>query len=314
MLEKVHSVLAQYLTKDDRVIVGVSGGPDSAALLDILAQYYQSLQTSLTIAHINHGIRGAAADADEKFVRKLAKSYGLKCEVKRVKLAGKTHQEELGRKIRRQFFEKLRAKYRAKWIVTAHTQDDQIETIVFNFLRGAGLAGLAGMKMVNGSYLKPFLHLPKAEILQYLKERKLKFRTDVTNDDTRYRRNFIRVKILPLLLEANPAFKKNLLRNSALFAVLDDWLRKEAKDFLTQHQKGERLFPLKAYETLPDALKLQVIQEAYRMRKGATYRLPLVKVSEISRMLSRRIGNKKIILPGGGVFRLNKGVVEHRAS
>lgn len=312
-MEKVRLILEQYLTSGDRLIVGVSGGPDSTALLDIVVQYFKTLNP-IIIAHVNHGIRGKAADADEKFVRQLAKSYGLKCEVKRVKLAGKTHQEEIGRKVRREFFEKLCSKYKAKWILTAHTQDDQIETIVFNFLRGAGPAGLAGMKTANGFYLKPLLTTTKSQILAFLKARKLKYCQDKTNEDTRLRRVFIRKKILPLLFEFNPAFKKNLLRNSVLFAAVNEWLKKEAQHFLEQHQKGRSLFPLKEYERLPDALKLQVIQEAYCMTKKSSYNLPFIKVNEICRMLSRRIGNKKIMLPGGGgAFHLRKGTVEHKA-
>lgn len=298
----MNSVLDQYFTSGDRMIVGVSGGPDSTALLDVLVQY--SPQTNIVVVHINHGIRGKASDADEKFVRQLAKFYGLKCEVKRVKLAKKTHQEELGRKIRREFFEKLRAKYHAKWIVTAHTQDDQIETIVFNFLRGSGPAGLAGMKVANGFYLKPFLHIPKAEILQYLKERKLQFRKDATNADMRYKRNFIRKKILPLFLRVNPSFQKTLLRNAETFRCVSDWLNSKAEEFLN----GRNTFSAKEFQQLPPALQRAVLQCAFRKFSKQLYRLSAVRIEEMVRLVERRVGGKKVFLGKCGMFRLNKGV------
>lgn len=308
MLKKMNSVLVQYLASSDCMIVGVSGGPDSAALLDVLVQY--SPQTNIVVVHINHGIRGKASDADEKFVRQLAKSYGLKCEVKRVKLAEKTHQEELGRKIRREFFEKLRAKYRAKWIVTAHTQDDQIETIVFNFLRGAGPAGLAGMKTANGFYLKPFLHIPKAEILQYLKERKLKFRKDATNADTRYKRNFIRKKILPLFSRVNPSFQKTLLRNAETFRAISGWLNSKAEEFLN----GRNTFSAKEFQKLPSAIQCAVLQCAFRNFSKQPYRLSSVRIDEMLRLVDRNIGRKKILLGKYVSFFLNKGLAGYQVS
>jgi tRNA(Ile)-lysidine synthase len=171
MLSKLPSIFTHHISPQDTLIVGVSGGPDSTALLDVTYK----LQPNLIVAHINHGIRGKDSNHDEKFVRQLAKSYGLQCEIKRVKLTGQSGLEERGRNIRRAFFEKLRAKYKAKWILTAHTEDDQLETIVFNFLRGSGPAGLAGMKMMDGFYFKPLLTTPKSEILAYLKKKKLTY-------------------------------------------------------------------------------------------------------------------------------------------
>lgn len=299
----MNSILAQYLASGDCAIVGVSGGPDSTALLDVLVQC--SPHIKLIIAHVNHGIRGKAADADEKFVQHLAKSYGIKCEVKRIKLTKKTHQEELGRKIRREFFEKLRKKYSAKWIVTAHTQDDQIETIVFNFLRGSGPAGLAGMKVANGSYLKPFLHIPKAEILQYLKERKLKFRKDATNGDTRYRRNFIRKKILPLFKRINPSFRKTLFRNAETFRCVSGWLDSKAEEFLD----GRNAFCAKEFQKLPSALKREILQRLFQKFSRQSYKLSSVRIEEILRMIERNIGKKRILLGKHGAFVLEKGKV-----
>lgn len=303
-------ILAEYIKTGDTLILGVSGGPDSTALLHLFVGFSKKTPCRIVAAHINHGIRGREADRDENFVRKLAKKYKLPCEIARVKLSG-SGLEERGRKIRRAHFEQLRKKYNARWILTAHTEDDQIETILFNFLRGSGPRGLAGMRICSGFYFKPFLDIPKSEILKYLKTRRLQFCRDRTNLDIRYRRNFLRRKILPLLSGINPGFRAALIRQSRIFHSLDTWTREEARRFLDCYIKRGTFFPVKAYKILPEALKAAVIQEFYRHSKRTEKALPYIKVQEISRMLSRNIGNKRIRCGGGGTFELRKGMVAY---
>lgn len=310
MITKLFPIFSQYIKSHDIVTIGVSGGPDSVFLLNVLVEFSRQIPCKIIVAHINHGIRGKDSDDDEKFVKNLAGKFDLKFELKRVKLAGKSALEERGREVRREFFERLRQKYNAKWILTAHTQDDNVETIVFNFLRGSGLGGLAGMKEQNGFYLKPLLGVSKKEILTFLRARKTSFREDKTNKDTKFRRNFIRNKILPLLIEINPSFRNTILRNSAIFRELDDFIKQKARQFLEKHKETGGIFPLKAYELLPSAIKTAVVQEAFKIRKKTAHGLSAIKTAEICRLLSRRIGNKRIICPKGGVFFLKTGMVK----
>lgn len=305
--KKVFPVFESYIKSGDIIVVGVSGGPDSTALLDVLAEFSKKTAYKIIVAHLNHGIRGREADADEKFVEQKAKFYGFECEIKRVKLAGKSDLERQGRSARREFFEALREKYKAKWILTAHTEDDQLETIVMNFLRGSGLAGLAGMNIAKGFYLKPFLRVSKSEILAYLKSKKMQFCFDSTNDDTQFRRNFIRKKIMPLFAQINPSFKKTLLRNSAIFLQINKWLAEEAEAFLEKNKTRRALFSLKNYKALPEVLKLAVIQSAYKKSSAAAYNLPMAKMLEIMGLFEKGIGNKKITCAGGGTFLVKKG-------
>jgi tRNA(Ile)-lysidine synthase len=315
MTTKLFPILSQYISKNDTVIVGVSGGPDSVALLDLLIDFY-AMSPHIVVAHVNHGIRGKAADKDEKFVSALAKSYGLKFEIKRVKLVGKSNVEELGRGVRRSFFEELRKKYSAKFIITAHTKNDQSETIILNFIRGSGVSGLAGMEIVNGAYLKPLLGVEKSEILAYLKSKKIKFCKDATNEDTALRRNFVRKKIIPVLEELNPSLKNTLTRNAEIFREINVWLGMEAEKFLKsqrEHMRSENeLFLSKSFLKLPKALQQEVVQFAFKKGSSQSYGLSAIKIGEILNLIERNVGKKKILLGNlgrGGYFYLDKGVV-----
>lgn len=295
------------------------------ALLDLLVNFYATSNPlpltlipppRIVVAHVNHGIRGHDADKDEAFVRALAKSHSLKCEIKRVKLAGKSNIEELGRGVRRGFFEELCKKYSAKFIITAHTQNDQSETIILNFIRGSGIAGLAGMEVTNGAYLKPLLSVEKNEILAYLKRKHIKFCKDATNEDTALRRNFVRKKVIPVLERLNPSLKKTLARNAEIFREINTWLNVEAENFLINQRKyvkgKDELFLSKYFLELPKSLRQEVIQFAFKKYSCQPYRLFAVKIEEILRLIERNVGKKKILLGNlgrGGYFYLDKGVV-----
>ncbi len=325
MMQLILPVLETHLAPGDTIILGVSGGPDSTALLKALVEFYKinpyiqysTFNIPVIVAHVNHGIRGAAALRDEKFTKALAKANNLRCEIKRVKLRG-SGLEEQGRNVRREFFEQLRKKYSARWIVTAHTEDDQLETIIFNFLRGSGPAGLAGMQVTNGFYFKPLLAMPKSAILAFLKSQKQPFCNDEMNSDTKLSRVLIRKKIIPLMLKINPSLRQTLSRESKLFREIDGWLKIFAADFLNKQNartanSTTNSFSLKDYKKLPEALRYAVIQESHRdlpAGKKKSYALPMVKILEIAKMLDRGIGNKRIMCGDrGGTFALKKGRV-----
>lgn len=217
------------LKPNETIIVGVSGGPDSTALLSALSLYAKKYPLTVIVAHVNHGIRKIAASGDEAFVKKLAQQCNFKFVVKRVVLKG-SGLEEQGRKVRRKFFEQLAKKYGASAICTAHTKDDQLETILFNMIRGAYIGGMAGMRPVEQqrnspvAYMKPFLAVTKKEILAYLKKNKIKFCHDEMNDDTTYTRVYLRKKIIPLLQKINPSIAQTVSKNALLFQQLEDTL------------------------------------------------------------------------------------------
>lgn len=306
---ELQKIFAAHVLQGDTLIVGVSGGPDSTALLLLLSECAQKIPCTILVAHVNHGIRGKDAQRDEKFVADLAKKLGHTFFVKRVKLAGKTGQEAKGRTVRREFFEKLVATHHARFILTAHTQDDQLETIMFNFLRGSGPKGLAGMQKISGIYFKPLLSTSKSALLHYLKEKKQKFRHDLMNDDARYSRVLVRKKILPLARTINPSLAVTLTRSAHLFAELEMWLCTEAEKFLSLHQRGRALFALKDFEKLPEPVKYAVIQCAFVRTLKTSYYLNFVNVDAVLNMLAKKTGNKKIVCGKKINFYLKKSTI-----
>lgn len=172
-------------------IVAVSGGIDSAVLLDMLVE---SQTADLVVAHVDHGIRSDSAE-DAELVRRMAEKYELPYEVTQLYL-GTSASEQLARDERYAWLDSLREKYQATAVATAHHQDDLIETMILNMQRGTGWRGLCSLRE-TATRKRPMLILSKASIVSYAIERGLEWREDSTNDDLRYRRNYIRHAIMP---------------------------------------------------------------------------------------------------------------------
>ena len=201
------------VTSDSRLLVAVSGGPDSLALAHVL----QSLRgtgsfESLAAAHVNHGLR-PASEQEESAVRRYCMEWDVPCNVKRVdteRIAAKkkTGIEETARTIRYEFFEELAEAQKFDFVLTAHTANDQAETVILNMVRGAGVRGLAGIppkrKLGDGFVLRPWLDITKEEILEYLREHDLAAANDMSNEELTYQRNRVRHKVLPVLAEVWP--------------------------------------------------------------------------------------------------------------
>lgn len=205
----------------DCLIVGVSGGADSVALLDLLATL-PDFPLTLLVAHLNHCLRGDESDGDELFVQQLAARYQLPCELRRVDIRQLARQqqislEEAGRTARYAFFDELRTRYSANAIAVAHHSDDQAETLLLRLLRGAGTTGLSAMAPLNrGGVIRPLLGISRQELREYLTARGLVFREDSSNSDQAYLRNRIRHELLPLLQGYNPSIVQRLSATASL--------------------------------------------------------------------------------------------------
>ncbi|HUQ49495.1 MAG TPA: tRNA lysidine(34) synthetase TilS [Terriglobales bacterium] len=208
----------------DRVAVAVSGGADSVALLRALVDLRDGLGIVISVVHFHHGIRGAAADEDLKFVSQLAQVLGLAFHEKHADVpayaatSGKSL-ETAGRELRYQFFDDVLKTGEVDRVATAHTLDDQAETVLMRLLRGAGTRGLAGIYPVkdHGRYIRPLLTLRRKDVIDYLESLQQPWREDETNRDTQHARNKIRHDLLPLLQrDFNPAVVEVLARTAAI--------------------------------------------------------------------------------------------------
>jgi tRNA(Ile)-lysidine synthase len=214
--ERIKKTIEKHdmLASDDCVLVAVSGGPDSVALLHLLYDLREELGLHLEVAHLQHGIRGDESQKDARFVAELAAKLGLPFHLKEIDLprmrsaAGKGNLEALARVERYRFFADVAREQHLGKIATAHTQDDQAETVLMWLLRGSGLKGSGGMPSIYRiepasrlMVVRPLLYLSRAEIEAYLKENDLTFRLDRSNQDLTFLRNWIRLKLIPQLKE-----------------------------------------------------------------------------------------------------------------
>jgi tRNA(Ile)-lysidine synthase len=236
----------RLLRRGDRVVIGVSGGVDSMVLLEILHRLARENRWSLAVAHFNHLLRGKEADEDAKFVLRRAKALGLGRRQKRedIHAAAKRNGvsiEMAAREERHRFLVEAAVQEKASRIALAHHADDQIELFWLRVLRGNAGEGLAGMRWINLSayakgkkiYLvRPFLNVAKEEIACFAKEQKIEYRQDSTNELEDYDRNRVRLKVLPLLKEYQPAIRETTSRIVAVLGAEKEWLRSQAAGWL----------------------------------------------------------------------------------
>lgn len=208
MLSKLSALIRRYgmISPGDRIICAVSGGADSMALLWAMYLLKDKLSITLEAVHFNHGLRGGESDRDEAFVRDFCKGYGICCHVGReTVVAGKKGLEAAARDARYCFFSTLDGK-----IATAHTADDNAETVLMHMVRGTGLKGLGGISPVRGDLIRPMLCVTRQEVLDFLGQYHIAHITDSSNETDDFLRNRLRHHVMPLLLQENPRLAQNL--------------------------------------------------------------------------------------------------------
>ncbi|HTS17233.1 MAG TPA: tRNA lysidine(34) synthetase TilS [Verrucomicrobiae bacterium] len=258
MLAKVQAALAKMLEPGEALLVGVSGGADSVALLDILVKSGWRPH----VCHLNHQLRGPASDADAEFVKSLATGYGLANTIEWRKVPS---DEGGARRARHEFFARVAAQTGIQKLALAHTADDQAETFLLRLLRGAGVPGLVGIwperQLGTLRVIRPLLKVRRTEVMEYLNAQGLKHREDASNADTRFTRNRIRHELLPLLeRDFNPAIREVLLHTAEI-------LRDE--DFYLLHHVAQRFYMtvcqndavnVKALANCPVAIQRRVLR------------------------------------------------------
>lgn len=240
ILDRVASVIHSHklINENDRVVVAVSGGADSLALLHILAEIDMPLQ--LTAVYIDHGLRPRETPQEQKTIEDNCLSLNIPFSVRRVNVHdliahGKKSLEEAARLLRYQALEEFRLEYRAKIIAVGHTADDQVEEFFIRLLRGSSSRGLAGMRLQRDTIVRPLLFEKKAQLVEFLVDRDIHWCLDSSNQDRQFLRNRVRLDLLPLLEESyNPALRTTILHQMDVLAEEDKFLHEQTQIALGQ--------------------------------------------------------------------------------
>ena len=238
MENKVNRTVEKYsmLTAGDTVVIGLSGGADSCALLHYLVSVKEKYGLKLIACHVNHMLRGQEADRDEEFCRALCSELGVEFRVIRRNVLELSKSEgigteECGRRIRYDFFEETASRSGAR-IATAHNASDNAETVIFNITRGCGIKGLCGIPPVRGKIIRPLINIPRCEIEEYMKENNYSYVSDSTNFTREYTRNKIRLDVIPTLKDINPSFESTVSDMSDRFRCQVEELYSKSESLL----------------------------------------------------------------------------------
>jgi tRNA(Ile)-lysidine synthase len=298
----------------EKLVVAVSGGPDSVCLLYMVAGLRKELAIDLHIAHLNHQLRGKDSDADARYVVGLAKKLGIPATIasRDVQYYQKQHRlslEEAAREVRYRFLSEVAAEVGATKAAAGHTADDHIETMLMHLIRGSGIKGLRGLapksklNVASGSLtvIRPLLELSREETLTYCRNHKLKPRLDASNLSTEPLRNKIRLRLLPELHKYNPQIKQALLRLSHTAVDDLDFIEKETqrlKDNVLKIEKNSVVIKKKDFLGLAPALQRQILRSAIESLLGSLKDIESSHIEDIIEALEKPAG-KVIGLPFG---------------
>ena len=304
--EKVLKTIKKYnlIEPNDRIVCGVSGGPDSICMLDILRRIREEKQISfdIIVCHINHLIREEAT-ADEQYVENYCKKYQIPFFIKRIDVKkqaenNKKGTEETGRNIRYEFFEEIFQKEKATKIAIAHNKNDKIETIIMNVFRGSGISGLRGIEPIrDNKFIRPLIECERKDIEKYCEEKSLNPRIDKTNFINDVTRNKIRNIAIPYIKnEFNPNIINTLNRLSDVITEEDEYMKKQTLDIYNKikikEDDGYTILDLKQFNIQEEIIRKRIIMLAITKTIGTSQNIEKVNIEDIIKLCSNNIGNK----------------------
>ncbi|NLK94597.1 MAG: tRNA lysidine(34) synthetase TilS [Clostridiales bacterium] len=295
----------ELIEKGDKVVIGLSGGPDSVCLLNLLCSIRDEFKIEVAAAHINHMIRGQEADKDERYCLEICERLQVKCFVKRINIKAiakdkKISEEACGREERYNYFNEVKDKLNYNKIATAHNANDQAETIIMRIMRGTGLEGLGGIPIKrDGIYIRPILFMKRNEVEEYCKEIGENPHIDATNLEKIYSRNKVRLDILPYMKENfNEDIIETINRMGSILqrdnSFIEENTNKEYKQYVNQ-LKNEIVIN-KGVFSLHKALVSRIIRKALANFSGNKYNIEMKHINEIENLWELGT-NKKIDLP-----------------
>ena len=305
MLEKVNETIKKYklIENGDKIILAVSGGPDSVSMLDILYKIQQNkkIDFKIVVAHVNHMIRREATD-DANYVQKICKERNIEfylksIDVKKIANNNKIGTEEAGRKERYKFFDELAKKTNANKIAIAHNKNDNVETVFMHILRGTGINGLKGIEPKRGKYIRPLIECERKEIEKYCEENNLEPRIDKTNFENIYTRNKIRNIVIPYIQkEFNQNIIETIDRLSKLVAEEEEYMERQIKNtyqnLLILETKKEIQLDLKKFNMQEKVIKSRLILYTITRIFGSSEGIEKIHIEDIIKLCGNNIGNK----------------------
>jgi tRNA(Ile)-lysidine synthase len=310
MLEKVKAWIDRngLLEQGDTIVVACSGGPDSLALLHILAAFRSEYNMSMVVAHVDHMLRGDESAMEAAFVVDFCAKRSLICYHKAIdvprfmKETGKSG-EEAARIVRYQYLRQVAKEVGGGKIATGHHRDDQAETVLMNMLRGSGSTGIRGMQPMNGDIIRPLLSISRADIMAYCKMEQLEPKFDSSNFETNYLRNRIRIHLLPELeKQYNSAVKDSLCRTATIVGDEHDFIQHTAKNIWPEVVKEENHYLLlvaKQMKLVHIAVTREIIRLAIEKKQGSLRGISFYHVETLIEMLFHGRVGSILQLPGG---------------
>lgn len=313
---KVKNTIEKYnlINKEDKVLVAVSGGPDSISLLNILYE----LGYNICTAHVNHGLR-ENAENDEKYVIDFCEKRNIPCFIKRVKLKeieSDMTTEELGRKIRYDFFEEIIKQENCTKIATAHNANDNAETVLMNMIRGTGLSGLKGIDISRNKIVRPLLEITRTEIDEYCQKENLNPCHDESNDETIYTRNKIRLELIPYIEKnINSNIVNNINRMAEIISGEEEYIKRQVdiayEDTLIAVEEGRTVCNLKKFNQYDDVIKKRLIIRYITKTLGNAKDIERVHIEDILKLCKNNVGGKYLTPNKYIKVAVNKGIVEY---
>lgn len=327
--EKILNTIQEYklIQNDDKIVLGISGGPDSMCMLDILNNMKRNqlieankrknheiilpvINFEIVVAHINHMIRREASE-DEQYVKDYCQKnkiefYSKSIDVQKLANNNKIGTEEAGRKARYDFFDEVAKKTNANKIAIAHNKNDKIETIIMHVLRGSGIKGIIGIEPKRDIYIRPLIECERKDIEKYCEEQRLNPRIDKTNFENIYTRNKIRNVAIPYIQkEFNPNIIQTIDRLSRLVSEEEEYMEKQTKKMykeilIEEKQKIENqatdleeiILDLKKFNNQEKVIKSRIIRYTITKLLGSSNQIELIHMEDIIKLCSNNIGNK----------------------